>query len=331
MYYENKIESLKQIFGNSDISVSQNTIRVGNKTYSIVDDVIILLEEEQYPLNLKKTENQNSSKLSDNSYFAEDIQFTFGEEWKTFNQILPEHKVEFTEYFDIVDIKDLASKRVCDMGCGIGRWAYFLGEQVRELVLVDFSEAIFEARNNLRHIESAIFFMGDIKNLPFSNDCMDFVYCLGVLHHLPSPALNEVRSLAKYSPNLLIYLYYALDNRPFYFRVLLAIVSQIRALLAKVRNKYLRNAITEFLTWVIYIPCIGAGALLELFKGGKYIPLYQGYRGKSLGRIRQDVYDRFFTRIEQRVSKEDIYALNDQFSEIIISSGMPFWHFLCKR
>jgi hypothetical protein len=51
----------------------------------------------------------------------------------------------------------------------------------------------------------------------------------------------------------------------------------------------------------------------------------------SLTRIRQDVYDRFFTSIEQRVSKQEILELSDTFSEIVISDEVPYWHFLCKK
>ncbi|MBM2828383.1 MAG: Mg-protoporphyrin methyl transferase, partial [Actinobacteria bacterium] len=56
----------------------------------------------------------------------EDIQHTFGEEWQRFPELLPEHREEFLQYFDLVDIGGLAGKRVCDLGCGIGRWSHFL-------------------------------------------------------------------------------------------------------------------------------------------------------------------------------------------------------------
>ena len=61
------------------------------------------------------------------------------------------------------------------------------------------------------------------------------------------------------------------------------------------------------------------------------VPFYSIYGHMNLGRIRQDVYDRFFTRIEQRVSKKEILKLSDTFSEIIVSDGLPYWHFLCRK
>ena len=65
-------------------------------------------------------------------------------------------------------------------------------------------------------------------------------------------------------------------------------------------------------------------------KGSK-VPLYDFYKGKSLGRIEQDVYDRFFTRIEQRVTRREIESLRDSFAEVTVSPNLPYWHFLARR
>jgi len=61
------------------------------------------------------------------------------------------------------------------------------------------------------------------------------------------------------------------------------------------------------------------------------IPLHVNYAGKSLKRIQQDVYDRFFTRIEQRFSRKEIATLSDTYREIRFSERPPYWHFYCKR
>ena len=39
-----------------------------------------------------------------------------------------------------VDIEKLQEKRVSDLGCGNGRWSYFLKDKCREIILVDFSD-----------------------------------------------------------------------------------------------------------------------------------------------------------------------------------------------
>jgi SAM-dependent methyltransferase len=330
MYYADKLQSLKDIFGTSQVRQEADRLIVNGRVYPIIDDVIILLDPFQYTDGLKKRiegVNPEATKVSD---FAKDIQFTFGEEWQKFPRILPEHKNEFALYFDLVDILRLKDSRVCDLGCGIGRWSYFLKDRCRELVLVDFSEAIFVARFNLRECNRALFFMGDLKRLPFKDNYADFLFCIGVLHHLPTNALEEVRKLKNYAPTLLIYLYYTLDNRPLIFRALLSFVTIIRKFLSKIRNQGLRIFFTELFAILLYYPLIGLGKIFNIFGLGRYVPLYEAYNGKTLKRIRQDVYDRFFTRIEQRFSRNEILALKDTFKNVTVSEALPFWHFLCK-
>jgi len=332
MYYDNKLEILKDIFGSSEISLGENHLSVNGRVYPIVDDVIVLLDSSQYPDVLRckvKTVDEEEKEVP--SCFAEDIQFTFGEEWQKFPEILPEHEREFLQYFDLVDLSSLSEYRVCDLGCGIGRWSYFLKEKCREIVLIDFSEAIFVARRNLKDIDNAVFFMADLKRLPFRDNFSDFLFCLGVLHHLPTNALEEVRNLKRYAPRMLIYLYYALDNRAFYFRFLLGMATVLRSTVSRVRNPLFRKCFTWFATGFMYLPWICLGRVLRPLGLSKYVPLYEGYSGKSWNRICQDAYDRFFTRIEQRFSKKQIMELKDSFGYISVSDQMPYWHFVCER
>ena len=332
MYYSNKLDILMDIFGTENIKVEKECLTVNDKIYPIIEDVIILLEPAQYPESLLKRIQMNKSIIpSSDKEFAEDIQFTFGEEWQEFSEIMPEHEKEFTQYFDLINLSGLENKRICDLGCGIGRWDYYLKDQCKELILVDFSEAVFVARNNLKDAENILYFMGDLRRLPFRDDFVDFLFCIGVLHHLPCSALEEVRSLKKYTSQILIYLYYALDNRPFYFRVLFMFVTKLRMRTASVRNSHFRNLFSWAGAIFIYYPFIILGSILSPLGRSHLIPLYESYHGKTLKRIRQDVYDRFFTRIEQRFTKKEIMTLKDTFSNVIVSDQLPYWHFLVKR
>lgn len=329
-YYEDYIDSLRDIFGADEVTVQGNNITVDSKRYPIVDDVIILLDPTQFTPLVRERLSAAGEGGDVAGPFAEDIQFSFGEEWKTYDQILPEHEKEFEDYFDLVNLTNLHDKRVCDLGCGIGRWSHFLRGQCRELVLLDFSDAVFVARRNLEGA-NALFFMGDLTKLPFRRDFADLIFCLGVLHHIPINALASVRELKPYAPRLLIYLYYSLDNRKAHYRILLSIVTDLRLLLAKIRGKRARAVITWVLTIMIYLPLISLGWLLKPFGLASSVPLFDGYHDKGLKRIRQDVYDRFFTRIEQRFSQNQILTLHDTFSEVTISDRLAYWHFLCKR
>ncbi|MGB7566536.1 MAG: hypothetical protein WBM07_01640, partial [Chitinivibrionales bacterium] len=132
-------------------------------------------------------------------------------------------------------------------------------------------------------------------------------------------------------PRLLIYLYYALDNRPFYFRWIFFAVTVVRKTVSSIDNPFFRTAFAKLVCLVIYYPAILLGTCLSLFKLEKLVPLYEGYHGDSLKRIEQDVYDRFFTQIEQRVSRKEILSLKDTFSEVFIPDSLPYWHFICKK
>ena len=315
MYYQDKIASLRDLFGTQDVSVDEKTLKVGSKTYPIINDVIILSDPAH----------------RDPATFAEDIQFTFGEEWKTYSAVLPDHRKEFEGYFDAVDLAGWSQARVCDLGCGMGRWSAFAKDFCKEIVLVDFSDAIFEARKNLAQASNALFFMCDLKQLPFRDNFADFLLCLGVLHHLPTPCLEEVRRLKRFSPKLLIFLYYALDNRPWYFRVLLKGVTAARRPLSRIRNRAFRKMFSWAGTWLTYVPLVMLGRVFQFFRAGRFIPLYDFYHDKSVRRIEQDVYDRFFTRIEQRVTRRQILELRDTFQRVTVSERLPYWHFVCER
>ena len=333
MYYADKIDSLKDIFGARDVRVAPGRLLVDGRAYPIVDDVIVLLPPSRCPDAVRLTLHPGAAAPGDAPAppLAGDIQFTFGAEWQRFPRILPEHGIEFSQYFDLVDVPGLAGRRVCDLGCGIGRWSWFLKDACRELVLVDFSEAIFVARHNLASAPNALFFLGDLTQLPFRPDFADLVVCLGVLHHLPTCALDEVRALGRFSPTLLVFLYYALDNRPRSWRALLAFVTALRLRLSRVHSARARSGATWALALGVYLPLVAIGRALRPFGLDRFVPLHEFYRGKSLQRIRQDVYDRFFTRIEQRFDRNSILSLRDAFGEVAVSERPPFWHFVCRR
>ena len=341
-YYERKIRSLKRMFDTRDIVLESDAVVVNHKRYPIVEDVIVLSEPDHYTDFVRMkiepetgvVDNQakgSAGRFDGSLAFAEEVRFSFGEEWKAYGDILIEHEEEFYQYFDLVDLTALHDLRVCDLGCGNGRWSYHLKGICKEIVLVDFSDAIFVARRNLSDADNCLFFMCDLKTLPFKENFVDFLFCLGVLHHLPTPCLDEVRNLKRFAPTLLVYLYYSLDNRPVYFRLLLRMVTRLRLRVSNVRSAVFRKLFARVLAVSVYLPLIFLGHVLKPLGLGRYVPLFEVYCNKSVQRIAQDVYDRFFTGVEQRVSRQDILALQDAFKRVEISDNLPYYHFLCEQ
>ncbi len=319
-YYRDKLATLADLFG-APVRLEASDLVTHRGRYPIVDDVVVLLEPERRPARLRPAPGPARDRVQD----------SFGAEWRQYGQILPEHRDEFTSLFDVVALDSLRGLRVCDLGCGSGRWARFVASHCRELILVDFSDAIFVARRNLAGA-NALFFLGDVTALPFRRDFADFAWSIGVLHHLPTPALEAVRLLAAYAPRLLIYLYYALDNRPWHYRALFRGVDAVRRRLSRLEDPTVRRLVARLIAAGVYKPLVGIGHLLETAGRGHLVPLYETYRGKSLRRIEQDAYDRFFTSIEQRVSRREIVeALSPLFARLRLSEHPPYWHFLCER
>lgn len=310
LYYENKVELLRDLFGAAHVAVKPDGIWVDERWYPVVDDVILLLPPERQR--------------------AERVQRSFGAEWTEYREVLPEHRREFAEYVDLIDLAALETARVCDLGCGNGRWSVMLAEHCAELVLVDFSDAIFAARRNVRS-NRAVFIMADLRHLPFRDDAFDVVFCAGVLHHVPVPALAETRRLRRLAPTLLMFLYYAFDNRPAHFRWMHAVAAVLRRTLCRVEHAGVRRVIARVALWALYLPLIALGHVLQPVGLARFVPLHEFYGGKSLRRIEQDVYDRFFTAIEQRVTRQEIDNLRDTFASVTISPAPPYWHFLCTR
>jgi len=333
VYYADKTELLRDLFGAREVAAAADAVIVDGRRLAVIDDVILAMEPAQYPdwLRTRLGGEPGPAPAAATGDFAPDIQSTFGAEWQEFPDILPEHETEFRQYFDLVDLESLRGQRICDLGCGIGRWSHFLAPLAREIVLVDFSAAIFVARRNLRARANAVFVMADIKRLPFRAAFADFVLCLGVLHHLPTDALDETRALARYAPRLLIYLYSAFDGRPLHYRILFPPVDALRRAVSRVHNPSFRAIFTWLALWLLYMPLIGLGHALRPLGLAEKVPLYDFYSRKSLTRIRQDVYDRFFTAIEQRVNRAQILRLADRFESVRVSPGIPQWHFLCER
>lgn len=132
----------------------------------------------------------------------------------------------FDEYFSLLDLDNLPiAAAFVDVGCGSGCWAAELAERRHDLHLrlVDASDAALSvARRALSHVANAEYFHCRVGALPFENKALDGAISLGVLHHVrdTASAITEVARVLKPGAPFLMYLYYAFDNRPWWFRAL---------------------------------------------------------------------------------------------------------------
>jgi SAM-dependent methyltransferase len=255
-------------------------------------------------------------------------QQSFAYEWRHFDRVLPEYEVEIENYFGIVPAETFHDAVVLDAGCGMGRWAREIANRpVRRLYAVDFSRAIDSAARTLDDQPKAHCVQADIRCLPFRSQAMTFTYCLGVLHHLEDPDAG-MRSVARVTSGpLLLYLYYALDNRPRFHRALLSIATAIRTVTRRLPKRAVFG-IAWVIAVLVYWPLARLARALDRVGFGRLahqIPLSH-YRSYSLKFMAGDAFDRFATPIERRYSRSAISAWLARYArEATFSNHTPFW------
>lgn len=272
--------------------------------------------------------NPGLNKNIDNKVVAD-----FGREWTRYDQSgasEAELLALFERYFAIFPLSTL-SDNSCgfDLGCGSGRWARFIAPRVGELHCIDPSaDALAVARRNLESAEDCRFHLAAVDAIPLDDCSMDFGYSLGVLHHVPDTAAGLRHCVDKLKPGapFLLYLYYAFDNRPYWFRLVWRI-SDILRLGICVLPYPLKAAICQLLALLVYFPLARLAGLLE--KAGmdvSHLPL-SSYRDKSLYTMRTDALDRFGTRLEKRFTRDQIHTMMESagLSNIRFSDKEPYW------
>jgi SAM-dependent methyltransferase len=263
----------------------------------------------------------------------DDVAAGFGDEWSRFDWSEAnetESAAIFQTYFHIVPWHSIPPKAVAfDAGCGTGRWAKYVSRRVGTLHCIDASAAALEvARRNLVDAPNCRFHLASIDTMPLSDNSADFGYSLGVLHHIPDTAagISACVSKLKRGAPFLIYLYYALDNRPWWFRWIWRISNWARILISRLPHS-LRYAVTQVLAITIYWPFARIAALLE--RMGMDIATFplSSYRHRSLYVLRNDALDRFGTRVERRFTRDQIERMlrDAGMEQVVFSESPPYW------
>lgn len=264
---------------------------------------------------------------------------SFGSEWKAFHGFSQEEIQKLGEnYFDIVSEEMLnRGDHVLEVGCGSGRFLKFLSNRVLSITGVDPSEAVFAANQLLGKDEKVQLVKASASDLPYDDASFDFVYSIGVLHHIPDTAraMKDCVRKLKQGGYFLTYIYYNLDNRGIVFRALFGIVNGMRALISKMPGA-LKRFSCDLLAVFLYMPFVLLSRVMKIFRvsesNRRKIPL-QFYEDKSFYIIRNDALDRFGTPLEQRFSKAQIKTMMEEagLTDIIFSEKMPYWHAVGRK
>jgi SAM-dependent methyltransferase len=257
----------------------------------------------------------------------------FGREWQRFDQRgmdQAEAFALFMRYFAIFPWEALPENaHGFDAGCGSGRWARFVAPRVGVLHCIDASEeALRVAARNLADQPNCEFHLATINTMPIADGTMDFGYSLGVLHHVPD-TLSGLRACArKLKPGapFLVYLYYAFDNRPEWFRMIWKASDGLRVLLSRCPF-VIRSVVCDLMAVGIYLPLARVAKLSERIGASvDHAPL-SAYRDQSLYVMRTDALDRLGTRLEKRFTREEIRQMMEDagLSGIRFQDAAPYW------
>jgi len=164
---ELKLEVIKE----NDLEILEGFLVSTNSKYKITNGIPRFVEDEGYSKN-------------------------FGWQWKKWSTLQFENMNKnkpmegHTEnmFKTITELNEglLSGKTVLDMGSGSGRFSDIALRLGAEVISLDYSSAIDEAKKNLNNT-NINFIQGDVLNLPLKEKTIDFVFSIGVLHHTPSP------------------------------------------------------------------------------------------------------------------------------------------------
>jgi len=209
-----------------------------------------------------------------------------------------------------------------------GRWSKVLADRVGALNCIEPSSAIDVARQNLSSLSNVKFYQAHIDDDVLPEASQDFGVVLGVLHHLPDPLAGVkscVRMLKPGAP-LLVYIYYALDDRPWVYGLAWKLTNLLRSIISRFPSRA-KKVCTDLIALVIYYPLARFCYLCEKFHlDSSGVPLHY-YRTHSLYTMRTDSRDRFGTPLEHRLTRAEIDSLlrTAGLGEIRFSDDPPYW------
>lgn len=235
---------------------------------------------------------------------------SFGYEWNHFPEMRAEWEQNFWDYFAPHTEESFRGKRVLDGGCGSGRHAFHAARCGAEVWAVDLGSAVEVSRRNNEGNANVHVVQSDLYHLPFALESFDFVYSIGVLHHLPEPeaAFRNLLRYLKPGGQAHIYLYWQPEDQPIK-RALLNLTDGVRQLTTRIPHRLLYGlsypaAAAAFAGFVWPYQLLRAAGLSEF---AERLPMKQ-YAQYPFRVCVNDQFDRFSAPIENRYTRAEVQA-----------------------
>ena len=267
----------------------------------------------------------------------------FGKEWAKYNYLngiaseaLDE---QFSAYMEPIDLSKYNEKTsiAADFGAGRGRWTERLKPYFHKIYAVEPSVAAVQVMNEKFSKDSKIRVLHeDVEKNSIPESSIDLAISLGVLHHIPDTyqAILDVSKKIKSGGTFLCYIYYKIEDKPFYYRAIFRIVNVVRFSISRMPHG-MRMLIAKLIAFSIYLPLARYSRLrLKSGKDVSNIPLHH-YAEMPFVMLENDALDRFGTRLEQRFNKGDIKKMlesaNFDLNTLKFSEAEPFWTFAVRK
>jgi SAM-dependent methyltransferase len=215
---------------------------------------------------------------------------------------------QFLDYMQPHAADFFPGKKILDAGCGNGRFAYYAAKYGAEVWAIDLGPAVEVARRNTEarnvHVVQA-----DLHDPPFELESFDFIYSIGVLHHLPNPeaAFQNLLRFLKPGGAVQIYLYWKAERRPIK-AAMLSGISAARRLTTRLPHGIV-HALAYPMAAIAFVFFVWPYRLLRRVPGlnrmAEEIPLKQ-YANLPFRVCVNDQLDRFSAPIENRYTRADV-------------------------
>lgn len=235
---------------------------------------------------------------------------SFGYEWSRFPEMRAEWRQNFLAYMLPHGPEFFPGKRVLDAGCGSGRHAYYAAQYGAVVWAIDLGSAVEVAQRNTREIDRVHVAQADIHQLPFEPESFDFIYAIGVLHHLSDPeeVFHNLLRYLKPGGWIQIYLYWKPEGQPIK-QALLALIKGLRGVTTR---------LPHWVTLVLSYPAAAAAyagfvwpyQLLNtagLRSVAERMPMKQ-YAVYPFRVCVNDQFDRLSAPIEHRFKRDEVLA-----------------------